>query len=334
METAILRMRIIRPCFLGATSRMRRNEQENCRARGHTMTAKACAPSELRLPPGLAGEVRRAARGDAQALILAGLKRTADYQDKDYASLYWRRLLPFVNLASTGGADECELLAAATHQLALGMTYPDLIRLAELRLRACRAERDQAKLDARETEVSTVGESIHPSIEEIADAMPFGLGRRLFSSAIGTALVQKLRQRAARRASLSGWVLLRFVASLKPWRRSSLRFARETESLEEWLDTVWAAAKRDLKLAVSLAQARSLLHGYGEVYARGVKQFDIICEYVRNNKFSVPAESVNALVVAAQAVVETEPLERAVAAMRTGARQGNHSTAGAIRASA
>lgn len=236
-------------------------------------------------------------------LVLAGLECTADYQDRRYAILYWQRLRPFANLASGGGCDECNLFCAAARELALGMTYPDFIRLAELRLRALRIEKAQAKPGAGGCEISGAEDLIHLSSEEIADALPFGLGRRTSSGVIVKALLRRACSGRPRvgAPSLAGCLLLYFAASLKPWRRGSLRFARETQSIEDWLDTVWAAAKRDLKLAASLAQARCLLRGYGDAYARGVQKFDAICDYARSNKFAVSAENVNALIEAAQA---------------------------------
>ena len=81
--------------------------------------------------------------------------------------------------------------------------------------------------------------------------------------------------------------MLYFVASLKPWRRA-FRFARETERLEEWLDTVWGAAKRELRLAVSLARARGLLRGYGETLERGYRKYEAIRELRRAAGFPFP----------------------------------------------
>ncbi len=293
--------------------------------------AAHAAEPEPRLPSALVEEVRRYACGNAQPLILAGLERSADYQDLDYATLYWQRLLPFVKLAATGGPNECELLAVAACRLAIAMTYIDSIRAAELRLGASRFGRIPARFGPDEDEILEIPEFTYPRSEEIVDAMPCGLGCRLFKSTIGKALLRKLtaRGRLVRNPSLSGFLLLYFVASLKPWRRGSLRFVRETEGLEEWLDTVWAAAKHDLQLATALARARGLLRGYGATYERGLKKFDMICEFVRNNRFSVAADGVNALIAAAQAEEGTDTLESAIATLRNERRPAKRAMAGA-----
>lgn len=270
------------------------------------------------LPSVLAEEVRRYACGEAQPLILAGLERCADYQDVEYAALYWRRLLPFVTLAQTGGRDEGELLAAAARQLALGMTYPDLIRVAELKLRASRFAQIRKELGAEDSQILEVVEYIHPRPEDILDTMPSRIGRRLFESSIGKALLRKLtdRSRVVRSTSVRGYLMLYMVASLKRWRRRSLRYVRETEFLGEWLDTVWGAAKHDLRLATAIASARGLLKSYGEAYERGFKKFEMICEFVRNNHFRVSGEDIRQLVEKAQSEDGTAALEAAMTKLK------------------
>ncbi len=271
-----------------------------------------------RLSLALLEEVERNACGNALPLILAGLERTADYQDADYATLYWRRLLPFVKLADEDGEAECELLGVAARQLALAMTYPDVIRVAQLKLRASRFARIRASFGLDRGEILELAEYMHPRVEEVVDTMPTGLGRRLFNSAIGRAVLRRLTAegRLVRTTSLRGFLMLYFVASLKPWRRGSLRFARETERLEEWLDTVWGAAKRDLRLAVSLARARGLLRGYGETLERGYRKYETIREFAHGSRFSVPASAINALVAAAQAEEGSAALEAALAKVK------------------
>ncbi len=288
--------------------------------------AKDCVPPApqapplygVHLPPELLEEVDRHACGDARMLILAGLERAAGYQDSAYAALYWRRLLPFVTLAAGGGDAECELLAVAARQLALAMTYPDVIRVAELKLQASRFARICADLGLSDREILEIAEFMHPRAEEVLDTMPAGLGRRLFNSAMGRAVLRRFTAegRLVHTTSLKGFLLLYSLASLKPLRRGSLRFARETERLEEWLDTVWAAAKRDLRLAISLARAQRLLRGYGETLERGFRKYEAIREYVQSNRFSVSANSVNALVAAAQAEEGMAALEAALAKLK------------------
>ena len=207
-------------------------------------------------------------------------------------------------------------------QLALGMTYPDTIRVAGLSsvprvLRGFAASWGLANMTCSKS----LSMCVPASKRSWTPCHWPGLAG-LVRSAGGIAFLRKFvsRGRIIRTTSLGGFLLLYAIASLKPLRRRSLRFARETECLEEWLDTVWAAAKRDVQLATSFALARGLLRGYGETYERGFKKFRTICEFVQSKNFKVSADSVRALAAAADAEDGMGALETAIARL-TGAKQ-------------
>ena len=288
--------------------------------------AGAPARPEPRAPAALAQEVRRHACGKSQAIILAGLEACADYQDEAYANLYWQRLLPFVENAEANGVTECELLSTAARQLAQAMTHPDTIRVAELKIRSSRFARIREELGLKPGEVLEVSEYMHPRIEEIAETLPSAIGRWLLRSSFAGHVLGQFtsRGRIVRTTSPGGFLMLYAIASMKPWRRRSLRFAKDNEYIEEWLDMLWAAAKRDLKLAVSLGEARGLLRGYGETLETGHKKFHAICDFVKS-KAQVTADEVRALTAAAQAGDGTEALERALANLKTTKRKTSSS---------
>ena len=70
--------------------------------------------------------------------------------------------------------------------------------------------------------------------------------------------------------SIRGFLQLYLVASLKAWRRSSLRFAEEEARLTSWLERIVATAAKDYALAVEIAECRGLVKGYGDTHERGV----------------------------------------------------------------
>jgi indolepyruvate ferredoxin oxidoreductase beta subunit len=76
--------------------------------------------------------------------------------------------------------------------------------------------------------------------------------------------------------SLRGFLLLYFVASLRPWRRRSLRFAVEQQSIESWLSLVELAAAENYELSIEVARMRGLIKGYGDTHARGREKFDLL----------------------------------------------------------
>jgi hypothetical protein len=73
--------------------------------------------------------------------VRAGFRRTAGYHDGACAAEYLQRLEPSVSIAEARGAEGERLLDEVARQLALGMTYADTIRVAELKTRKDRFDR-------------------------------------------------------------------------------------------------------------------------------------------------------------------------------------------------
>jgi len=229
--------------------------------------------------------VREITAGEAQLLVLAGVERAADYQDWGYARKYLEQLRPFIELADRSGIGGQEFLCEVARQLALGMTYEDTIRVAELKIRATRFARVREEVGADPGQIVEIVEFMHPRVEEIADTMPAPIGRWLLHSKFAKSVLARLtsRGRMVRTTSLRGFLLLYGLASLKRFRRSTLRFSRETSFLDEWLRTVRSAADTDVTVAIELARLRNLVKGYGDTYERGLQKYNRIRSLVLND---------------------------------------------------
>ncbi len=221
-------------------------------------------------------------RGEARMLATVGARRAADYQDEAYAREYVERLTPFVALAESKGDAGQQFLAEIARQLALGMTYDDPVRVAELKIRDARFERVHTEIGARPGQVIEIVEFMHPRIEEIADTMPAAVGRWMLRSMPARALLTRLtsRGRKVRTTSLRGFLLLYGVASLKAFRRGSMRHAREMRFLDGWLEAVRHAAGIDILLATEFARLRNLVKGYGDTFERGHVKYRTIAAFM------------------------------------------------------
>jgi indolepyruvate ferredoxin oxidoreductase beta subunit len=240
---------------------------------------------------------------EARTLIRAGVDRAADYQDGRYARQYIERLSPFVALAEGQGAAGGKLLSEVARQLALGMTYEDTVRVAELKIRGTRFDRVRAEVGANAGQIVEIVEFMHPRVEEIADTMPAAMGRWLLRNRPARTLVARLtsRGRMVRTTSLRGFLLLYCVAALKPLRRGSLRHDREMRFLTEWLEIVRRAADIDISLAIGFAQLRNLVKGYGDTCERGRSRYQAICSFVSGDLHNPSAAThLKALTVAAE----------------------------------
>jgi len=203
------------------------------------------------------------------------VRRLTDYQDAAYARLYLDRLAPIAALDREHGDGSQRLLTEVARYLALGMAYEDTIRVAELKIRSTRFDRVAAEVKVEDGQTLRVAEFLHPRLQEIAETVPAWLGRFLSRNFIARRIVGRFTRegRIVETTSLSGFLLMYAVASLKPRRRSSMRYEREQMSLDAWLQLIAETAPRDYALAVEIAECRNLVKGYGDTHDRGTAKY-------------------------------------------------------------
>jgi indolepyruvate ferredoxin oxidoreductase beta subunit len=220
-----------------------------------------------------------AAAGD---FVRVGVERLVDYQDADYARSYLDRLAPIAEAERRHGNGSGRLLAETTRELALAMAYEDTIRVAELKIRPDRFARVREEVRARDGQIVEIAEFLHPRVEEIADTLPAALGRWLKRTGWARGLVERLTRsgKVVKTTSVSGFLLLYAVASLKRFRRGSLRFSEEARSIDEWLAVITRLAPANYALAAEIAEARTLLKGYGDTRQRGQERFARLMDLV------------------------------------------------------
>jgi len=208
------------------------------------------------------------------SIIAAGLRRTVDYQDADYGAEYLDRLSAILRLDSA--AQKFALTASAAKHIARAMTYDDVIRVADLKTRAARMIRVRAEVAAKDDQVLTTTEFMHPRLEELAGILPKVWGERVENSKALQMLLKPFvgRPRRVQTGTIRWFVPLFIVGGLKGLRRGSLRHARERAHLESWLGNVTATAPKGYALAVELVETRRLIKGYGDTHARGESKFD------------------------------------------------------------
>ena len=210
--------------------------------------------------------------GTARPVLIEGVRRLIDYQDPQYAGLYLDRLARIAKLPSDG---EPRLLVETARYLALWMSYEDTIRVAQLKTRGSRFERVRNEVRVNDEQLLAINEYMHPRLQEIAETLPKGLGQRLVRPGWPRRLVERFTQkgRVVTTSSLRGFLLLFAAASLKRWRRSTMRYAEENAAIERWLDRVAEAAAVNPQLATEVAQCPRLLKGYSDTHERGLRNF-------------------------------------------------------------
>jgi indolepyruvate ferredoxin oxidoreductase beta subunit len=214
---------------------------------------------------------------ELQEVMRLGLKRLRDYQGERYAKLYEERMQPFLN-------GDKNLAAEVARHLALWMAYEDIIRVADLKTRASRFERVRKEVGAKSGEPVVVIDYLKPGVEEFASVLPRFLGKRLVAWAERRGKLDAYNVGMHIKTSgVFGYLLVRSLAWLRPWRPFSYRYREEQELIERWLALVSDAAKRDSTLALEVAECARLIKGYGETHRRGKANFLAIVDALVEN---------------------------------------------------
>jgi indolepyruvate ferredoxin oxidoreductase beta subunit len=231
-------------------------------------------------------------------VLKLGVERLNDYQGPRYAALYEERMKPFLS-------GDPKLAAEVARHLALWMAYEDIIRVADLKTRASRFERVRKEVGAKSGEPVVVIDYLKPGVEEFASILPAALGRKLVSWAERRGKLDAYNVGMhIRTSSLPGYLLVRSLAWLKPWRPMSYRYREEQQLMEGWLGLVADAAKRDAVLALEVAECARLIKGYGETHRRGKANFlAIVDALIQNPATSSPREQAAAIRKAREAAL-------------------------------
>ena len=235
---------------------------------------------------------------ELEEIMQLGVERLKDYQGDAYAELFRQRIQSFKPI-------DPKLAAEVARQLALWMSYEDIVRVADLKTRASRFERVRREAGAREGEPVVVIDFLKPGIEEFASLLPYFFGKKLISWAERRGKLDAYNVGMHIKTSgVLGYLMVRSLAWLKPWRPHSYRYREEQQLIERWLTCVREAAARSPGLALEVAQCATLLKGYGETHRRGKANFLAILDALVENPASVdPAAQAKAIAKAREAAL-------------------------------
>ena len=234
-------------------------------------------------------------------VLALSVERLRDYQGEPYVELYRRRLEPFLQ------RDE-KLAAEVARELALWMTYEDIIRVADLKTRRSRFERVRKEVGAKPGEPVVVIDYLKPGVEEFASVLPHFLGKRLVGWAERRGKLDAYNVGMhIRTSSLFGYALVRSLAWLRPLRPASYRYKEEQRLMERWLGLVREAAARDVALAREIAECARLIKGYGETHRRGRTNFLAILDALVENPPTADAREQAAAIRKAREAALADP---------------------------
>jgi indolepyruvate ferredoxin oxidoreductase beta subunit len=233
--------------------------------------------SPLALATGIAlpADLARAFPPPTHAMLGAGHARMLEYQGSDYAGLYalrMKRVLEAERAGDPSGQQGFATTSETARFLALWMAFDDIVRVADLKCRASRFARVRHEVKAADEDLVRIFDHFKPGVPELAALLPSSWARALIgwdrrrqqAGKPGLALPLKVGVH-----TISGFLALRLLASLRWLRKRGSRFAQEQAMIERWLAAVEQGAREHWQLGHEIALSGRLVKGYGGTNERG-----------------------------------------------------------------
>jgi hypothetical protein len=253
--------------------------------------------------------------GLADALVPAvsdGIHLLMDYQGSSYAQLYVDRLRRFVGVR---GVDD-NLLGEIARLMALRMSYEDPIRIAQLQL----AEFERAAGDPRAPSAEIM--RLKFRIDELIGALPTAVAQPVLDLLEWVGWMH--RPVSIRFSTKNPWGVrrLRIEASLRRWRRFSVRYTNERAWVERWLHMIGRSLEKQPAATPVIVQTATMIQGYGDSYRQGLADWHAIINGLAKPTFDgvLPLADLAAAIAEARAAAMPEPrqvaLKRCIAQIR------------------
>lgn len=235
-----------------------------------------------------------------QEVSRLGIARLVDYQGPAYARLYLQRLANITNIMKESSHKEREVLREFSRQLALWMSYEDVIRVAQLKTRPSRLK-NLARKAAHKGSIIQVVDFLRPGIEEFASLLPDFLAKPILRSRmVSKAFEKTIPPLRIKTSGFLGFSILFLLRGLRPLRPLTSRFTHEQLLMEKWMECVSASITSSPDVAWEIVQCPGLIKGYGKTRLQGEKFFSAIMDYSTYARNAKAAEKIAALREAAE----------------------------------
>jgi indolepyruvate ferredoxin oxidoreductase beta subunit len=212
----------------------------------------------------------------AQPVATEGIRRLIAYQGLGYAKLYLDRLRALLEADAAGGAPG-KLLKEVARQLAVRMSFEDVVRVAQAKIAPERMRRIAREELRVKNEPFSVHDFLKPGIEELTQLLPPVLARPILSLSERRGWLGRVYFGMEIEAtSITGYLRFLMLAKLRRLRPYGYRFKQEQAQIESWLGLIAEAARHSGTLALEVVECARLIKGYGDTHARGLANYRTI----------------------------------------------------------
>src|SRR5664279_1942102 len=173
-----------------------------------------------------------------QPTAIEGVRRLIAYQDVAYARLYLDRLRALVDADAAGGTPG-RLLKEVARQLAVRMSYEDVVRVARAKIAPERMRRIAREELRVKNEPFSVHDFLKPGIEELTQLLPPLLARPILALSERRGWLGRVYfGMEINSTSITGYLRFLMLAKLRRLRPYGYRFKQEQAQIESWLAPV------------------------------------------------------------------------------------------------
>ena len=204
-------------------------------------------------------------------IVTLGVQRLMAYQDRKYCRKYLDRVESIMEVDCT--QDKTVTMEFA-RELALWMSYEDVIRVAQIKSSSARMQNIRSELKVPSGVPVKITEFLKPGIEELCSLLPRFIATPILRICKKNGLAGGLNIGISLRTStIWGFLVLWLLSCLKFLRPIGSRWREEQERIDEWVGDVRRAIGIDMDLAKSVVELARLIKGYGETHQRGVQNY-------------------------------------------------------------
>jgi hypothetical protein len=247
----------------------------------------------------------------AAPVVSEAIHRLIEYQGAAYAQLYVDRLRRFVGKP---GVDDA-MFGEIARLMAIRMSYEDLIRIAQLKL-------VELEIGHGGPGAGSADDVRKFRLDELVDVLPAVVAEPVLDTLDWAGWLHKTVSIRFSNKGRLGVRRLKIEASLRRWRRYSVRYAKERVWVERWLHMIDRSLTKQPDAATAIVQTATMVQGYGDVYRQGLADWHVIIDGLAKPTFDgvLPLRDLAGAVGEARAAALPDPrqaaLKRTVAEIR------------------
>lgn len=187
-----------------------------------------------------------------------------EYQGTPYARVYVYRLRRFIGKPGVDDAMLCEIARLMT----IRMAYEDPIRIAQQKLIELQSDPNTLRAD----------DVRRFRLDELVDVLPAVIADPVLGLLERMGWLHRRLSIHFNNKSWLGIVRLKIEASLRRWRRYSIRYGRERLWVERWLHMIDRALTKQSAAAREVVATATMVQGYGSDYRHGLADWHAIID--------------------------------------------------------